>query len=92
MSGQSRNLLIVMTGAAIGGIAGYLFLTEDGRRLRSRLEPAVHDLVREIRQLGTTVGSAGRLVRDGLETLNRTAGEAKRSVAWSAPVTQQDPF
>ena len=92
MSGQSRNLMIVITGAAIGGVAGYLFLTEDGRRLRSRLEPSIADLVREIRQLGTTVSSAGLLVREGLQVLNQMAGEAERSSAWSSPVHQQDPF
>lgn len=92
MSAQSRNLLIVMTGAAFGGIAGYLLLTEDGRRLRSRLEPAVGDLVREIRQLGVTVASAGVLVREGLQVLNQMAGEADQASAWSAPVRQQDPF
>lgn len=92
MSAQSRNLVMVMTGAAIGGIAGYLFLTDDGRRLRRRLEPAVGDLVREIRQLGATVTSAGLLVREGLQVLNEMAGDADQASAWSAPLRQQDPF
>lgn len=92
MRTQSRNVMMVVTGAAIGGIAGYLFLTEDGRRLRSRLEPALGDLVRELRQLGVTVSSAGLLVREGLQVLNQMAGEAERSAAWSRPVRQQDPF
>lgn len=92
MSTQSRDLMIVMTGAAIGGIAGYLFLTPDGRRLRMRLEPAVGDLVREIRQLGVTVASAGLLVREGLQVLNEMADDADRASAWSAPLRQQDPF
>ena len=46
---------IVFAGALLGAAAGlaasYLFLTEEGRRLREDLEPDVDTLVREIGRL-----------------------------------------
>jgi len=46
---------IVFFGALLGAIAGvagsYLFLTDEGRRLRQELEPDVDRLVREVGRL-----------------------------------------
>ena len=35
----------IVVGAALGGLVGYLFFTEGGRRVRARIEPAVADLL-----------------------------------------------
>jgi hypothetical protein len=35
----------VIAGAAFGGLIGFLFFTDRGRRLRARIEPAVDDLL-----------------------------------------------
>ena len=37
----------VVAGAALGGLIGYLFFTDSGRRLRARLEPAIDDLLEQ---------------------------------------------
>ena len=45
MSDNYQVKWAVIAGAAIGGLIGYLFFTDSGRRLRARLEPAVDELV-----------------------------------------------
>lgn len=40
--------LSALAGAVVGGAAGYLFFTDDGRRLREDLEPRLADLMTEI--------------------------------------------
>lgn len=45
---RTAILLGVLAGAVVGGAAGYLFFTDDGRRLREDLEPRLADLMTEI--------------------------------------------
>lgn len=45
---RTSILWCALAGAVVGGAAGYLFFTEDGRRLREDLEPRVVDLLAEI--------------------------------------------
>ncbi|MGE3345143.1 MAG: hypothetical protein AB7L71_17105 [Vicinamibacterales bacterium] len=47
MSDRTTILLCALAGAVLGGAAGYLMFTEDGRRLRDDLEPRLTDLVTE---------------------------------------------
>jgi gas vesicle protein len=55
--------LSVLAGAVVGGVAGYLFFTEDGRQLREELEPRLHDLAREIDKARSIMEPAPRNVR-----------------------------
>jgi hypothetical protein len=48
VSERTSILLCALAGAVVGGAAGYLLLTEDGRRLREDLEPRLMDLMSEI--------------------------------------------
>ena len=70
MSEHSR----LMTGAAIGAVAGiaaaYLFFTERGRTLRDRLEPAVDDLRREFARFQKTVEKVGEMANDGMRVVS----------------------
>jgi len=66
---RSRILLSACLGALAGGVAGYLFLTEDGRRVRERLEPGMDDLLRELRSLRAAGDKARMAVNEGLEAL-----------------------
>jgi hypothetical protein len=45
---RTTILLCALAGAVVGGAAGYLLFTEDGRRLREDLEPRLTDLLVEI--------------------------------------------
>jgi len=62
---RSRVLMSACLGAIIGGVGGYLFLTEDGRRVRERLEPGMDDLLREMRHLKSAVEKARLAAQEG---------------------------
>lgn len=73
-------------GAIIGGVAGYLFLTDDGRRLRERLEPGMDDLLREMRHLRSAAEKARLAAAEGLMTVSelRKGVSAGADDAWGA--------
>ncbi len=77
MEDRARVLMSACLGALIGGVAGYLFLTDDGRRLRERLEPGMDDLLREMRHLRSAAEKARLAAAEGLMTVN----ELRRGVA-----------
>jgi len=82
---RSRVLMSACLGALIGGVAGYLFLTEDGRRLRERLEPGMDDLLREIRHLRSAAEKARLAAAEGVQTVHelRRSLTARPEPAWS---------
>jgi hypothetical protein len=47
---RSAIWLGAIAGAVVGGALGYLYLSDRGRELREDLEPAVADLVAELRK------------------------------------------
>ncbi len=75
MNDQSRVLAMSLFGAAIGGVAGYLYLTESGRRARLELEPRLDDLATEIVRLRTTLVKAQGVASEGWRLLTQMAGE-----------------
>jgi len=90
---RSRIVLSACLGALVGGLAGYLFMTEDGRRVRARLEPGMEDLAREVRRLRGAVESARVAAREGwaaIEDLRRSA--APPSDSWGGPVRPPTPY
>lgn len=68
MEDRSRVLLSACLGAMVGGVAGYLFLTEDGRRLRERLGPEMDGVLHEMRHLRSAVEKARLAVSEGVLT------------------------
>ena len=52
-------LLGMVGGALLGGVAGYLYLTHDGRRLRARLEPQLEELAVYGLRLRDSLAGAG---------------------------------
>ena len=50
MSERSRVLTAACAGAALGGIWGWLYTTEGGRRLRDRIEPGFDRFLDELGQ------------------------------------------
>lgn len=77
MEDRARVLMSACLGALIGGVAGYLFLTDDGRRLRERLEPGMDDLLREMRRLRSAAEKARMAAAEGVMTFS----ELRRPVA-----------
>ena len=61
---NSHEMAATIVGAVIGGIAGYLFFTERGRRVRRQIEPALEDFSRELMSFWNTIEkAAGQAVR-----------------------------
>jgi hypothetical protein len=83
-------LLSTLSGAVVGGLAGYLMFTDSGRRVRRQFEPALDDFIREVQRLSTTVNRARNVASEGWRALNQAAGEG--ASAWNAPARQQTPF
>jgi gas vesicle protein len=70
---QSRALAASLTGAIIGGIAGYLLISEQGQATRRQLERSLVDFSRELNDLrrlieesATVVGGAWTAIRSAL--------------------------
>jgi len=76
-------------GAALGGIAGYLFLTEQGRSLRRDLTPGLEEAARELSRItGTMLGAAGA-AREGWKIVREAVDRADHN---RYPHGQSSPF
>jgi hypothetical protein len=88
---NSRDMAATIVGAVIGGVAGYLFFTERGRRVRRQIEPALEDFSRELMSFRTTVQEVGGVASVGWTLLNDTLGEGGKPPA-RYPSGQTAPF
>jgi len=88
VSERAQIVAASIVGAVIGGLAGYLFLTESGRTLRRQIEPGLEEAARELsRVTGTMLGAAGaaregwKIVRDAIDRadFNRFPGSGQSS-------------
>jgi gas vesicle protein len=68
---NERQTVIVsaVVGAAIGAAAGYLFFTERGRGVRSRMEPLVDDLRQEFTRFQRTIQKVGDMANEGMRVV-----------------------
>ena len=88
---NSRAVAATVVGAVIGGVAGYLFFTEHGQRLRKQLEPALEDFSRELMSFRATVQKAAGVANEGWQLLNDALGESGRTQRYPA-AHQSSPF
>jgi hypothetical protein len=90
---NTRAIAAAIVGAVIGGVAGYLFLTERGRTLRRRqIEPALEELARELSGFSATLQKATGIASEGWKLLVETLGEGDaRSPRYEHP-HQSSPF
>lgn len=70
MNDRSVIAVSILAGAILGGAAGFLLLTDRGRRLRRELGPQLDELVAEARRL-----------QEAVARVRETAAEGWRSVA-----------
>lgn len=85
MEERSRVLLATLMGAVAGGVWGWLYLTEGGRRLRSQIDPKLDDFIRELHSVRGTVEKARTAADEGWRSLNEIAGStAGAQGRWSA--------
>ena len=66
----------VLIGAAVGGVAGYLFFTERGRAARRSIEPALDNLARELNHFRASMQKAAGVANQGWQKLNDALGES----------------
>jgi hypothetical protein len=82
---RSRVLLATVLGAVAGGAWGYLYLTQDGRRVRSQIEPKLDDFIHELGKIRGTVAKARTAADEGWRSLNEiTGGGTGAHGRWSA--------
>jgi outer membrane lipoprotein SlyB len=80
---RSRVLLATVIGAVAGGVWGWLYLTEQGRRTRLQIEPKLDDFVRELGAVRGTVDKARQAADEGWRSLNEITGGVAKG-RWSA--------
>jgi hypothetical protein len=78
---RSKVLMAALLGAVAGGVYGWLYMTENGRRLRDQIEPKLDDFVNELTRVRGTVEKAKSAANEGWRSLNEVAGGSTR---WSA--------
>jgi hypothetical protein len=79
---RSRVMAASLIGAMAGAVWGWLYMTENGRRVRDQIEPKLDDFVNEIGRLRGTVEKARSAATEGLRSLNDVTGGAQGR--WSA--------
>ena len=83
MEERSRVLLATVVGAVAGGVWGWLYLTVNGSRIRTQIEPKLDDFVRELSNVRGTVEKARTAANEGWRSLNDITGAAQGG-RWSA--------
>jgi hypothetical protein len=69
-------------GAVAGGLLGWLYMTETGRRVRDQIEPKLDDFMNELARMRGTVEKARTAANEGWRSLNEVAGGGQ--TRWSA--------
>jgi gas vesicle protein len=78
---RGRIALAIGLGALVGGVAGYLLLTERGRQMRDELEPRLNDVLGEVDKLRQTFESTRTAVAEGWRSFNQLMEQQKSSAA-----------
>jgi hypothetical protein len=78
---RSRVVMTALLGAVAGGVFGWLYMTEQGRRVREQIEPKLDDFMNELTRMRGTVEKARTAANEGWRSLNDVAGGQTR---WSA--------
>lgn len=83
MDDRSRVLMATVIGAVAGGVWGWLYLTESGRRVRDQIEPRLDDFMTELTRMRGTVEKARTAANEGWRSLTDMTGGAQQG-RWSA--------
>jgi gas vesicle protein len=75
---RTAIVLGLVAGAVVGGIAGWLWLTDDGRRLRARIEPQLQELAGQALKLRDSASRVQQVARESARTVQEVASRAPR--------------
>jgi hypothetical protein len=78
---RSRVAMAALLGAVAGGAWGWLYMTDNGRRVRDQIEPKLDDFINELTRMRGTIEKARSAANEGWRSLNDVAGGQSR---WSA--------
>ena len=78
-----------LLGAALGGVVGYLYLTDQGRHVRGQIEPMLDGIVDELKRARVTGDKVREVAREGQRTLNDLVGEDRARAAWESTGIRQ---
>lgn len=92
MTEKSQTCVVSCIGAAIGAAVAYMFFTNEGRRWRARLEPAIDDIARELDHFRGTVTKAAGVAGEGWKLLNEALGEGGPGAPHYTHPHQTSPF
>ena len=74
--------MATLAGAVAGGVWGWLYLTEGGRRVRDQIEPRLDDFMTELTRMRGTVDKARSAANEGWRSLSDMTGGGQGR--WSA--------
>jgi gas vesicle protein len=89
---RGRVLGATLLGAAVGGLAGYLFLTESGRALRREFEPKLDNALAEIRRLRGAILKLKEAAREGQRSFDEVLGQKEESPNWATAYRSNSGF
>jgi len=81
---RSKVLMATLLGAVAGGVYGWLYMTEQGRRVRDQIEPKLDDFMSELTRMKGTVEKARSAANEGWRSLNEVTGGGGGQARWSA--------
>ena len=84
MDERTHVFAATVLGAAAGGVLGYLYLTERGRRVREQLEPFFDSVIDEIHQAQHTVDKARLAAVEGRRTIDDVLRPSKGGASWES--------
>jgi hypothetical protein len=80
---RSKVLMATLLGAVAGGVYGWLYMTDQGRRVRDQIEPKLDDFMSELTRMKGTVEKARSAANEGWRSLNEVTGGGGQA-RWSA--------
>jgi len=87
---RTQVFLTTVLGAVVGGVFGWLYLTERGREVRVQIEPFFDNLVDEIHQVEQTVDKARLAATEGRRALDDVLRPSDRT-SWESRGVEQTP-
>ena len=70
MTDNSRVMFVTVAGAMLGGLAGYLLCTPQGRSLRRQLEASFEETAQELGKFRTTINKVAAVATEGWRLLD----------------------